>query len=63
MSLTDSRNYVTVPISWRGKTGEQFWISFKERIALRTPEATSLARASAFNRITLNVGKLYGNRG
>ena len=26
MSLTDSRNNVTVPISWGGKTGEQFFL-------------------------------------
>ncbi|XP_041377445.1 uncharacterized protein LOC121389863 [Gigantopelta aegis] len=59
------RNNVTVPNSWKenGMTGEHFWISFKERnhLAIRTPEATSLARASAFNRY--NVGKFYDNLG
>ena len=59
------KNNVTVPNSWKenGMTGEHFWISFKERnrLAIRTPEATSLARASAFNRYT--VGKFYDNLG
>ena len=59
------KNNVAVPNSWKenGMTGEHFWISFKERnrLAIRTPEATSLARASAFNRYT--VGKFYDNLG
>ena len=59
------KNNVTVPNSWKenGMTGEHFWISFKERnrLAIRTPEATSLARDSAFNRYT--VGKFYDNLG
>uniref|UniRef100_A0A0L8GXD2 Resolvase HTH domain-containing protein n=1 Tax=Octopus bimaculoides TaxID=37653 RepID=A0A0L8GXD2_OCTBM len=55
------KNNVTVPDSWQQNemTGEQFWMSFNERnhLAIQTPEATSLARASAFNRY--NVCKFY----
>jgi hypothetical protein len=58
-----ARNNLEVPESWREKgiTGEHFWISFKERngLAIRSPEATSLARASAFNRF--NVEKFQAN--
>ena len=57
------RNGIPVPESWRENeiAGRHFWISFKERnhLAIRTPEATSQARASAFNRY--NVGRFFNN--
>jgi len=59
------RNEVKIPDSWQnnGMTGEHFWISFKERnrLSIRTPEATSIGRATAFNRYT--VGKFFENLG
>ena len=59
------KNNINVPDCWKENkmTGEHFWISFKEinSLAIRTPEATSLARASAFNRLT--VGRFYDNFG
>ena len=41
--------------------GVHFWISFKERncLSIRTPEATSLRRATAFSRYTAD--KFYNN--
>ena len=55
------KNNVNVPDCWKENkmTGEHSGISFKERnsLAIITPEATSLARASAFNRLT--VGRFY----
>ena len=57
------RNGLEVPKSWRDneKAGQDFWLSFKERhhLAIRTPEATSLARATSFNRYT--VGTFFDN--
>ena len=42
-------------------TGVHFWISFKERnrLSIRTPEATSLERATTFNHYTAD--KFYDN--
>ena len=57
------KNELPVPNSWEENkmAGQQFWVSFKERnnLAIRTPEATSLSRATAFNRH--NVGRFYDN--
>lgn len=57
------QNDLKVPDSWKEakKAGQAIWISFKERqhLAIRAPEATSLARATAFNRFT--VGTFYDN--
>ena len=57
------KNNVRVPPSWHqnGMTGVHFWISFKERnrLSIRTPEATSLGRATAFNLFTAD--KFYVN--
>ena len=42
-------------------TGVHFWISFRERnrLSIRTPEAMSLGRATAFNHYTAD--KFYDN--
>ena len=54
-------NSVRVSSSWtvNKKAGQDIWLSFKEKngLAIRSPEATSLARASAFNQHT--VGEFY----
>ena len=54
---------VEAPEKWvvTTKAGEGFWTGFKKRnnFAVRRPEATSLARATAFNRHT--VGQFFNN--
>ena len=56
-------NMIETPKSWmqNEKAGDAFWQSFKarNRLSIRTPEATSIARASAFNRH--NVTKFFNN--
>lgn len=57
-----SRNNLRVPKSWtkRGEAGVDWLRGFLSRqthLSLRKPQATSLARSSAFNRIT--VGKFF----
>lgn len=51
---------VQVPENWQ-RNRKGFWIGFKEchNLAIQSPEATSLARATAFNRHT--VGEFYAN--
>ena len=48
------RNNVKIPDSWEKNkiAGEDWWLKFKARreLSIRSPEATSLARATAFNR-------------
>ena len=52
-----------MPKSWENnkKAGQTFWINFKTRnhLSVRTPEATSLARMTAFNRH--NVHSFFKN--
>ena len=56
-------NSIRVQSSWtvNKKAGQDFWLSSKETngLAIRSPEATSLARASAFNQH--RVGEFYEN--
>ena len=58
-----SRNGLRMPDSWNtnGKAGKDWWLGFRSRhhLAIRNPEATSFARASAFNRPV--VTKFYDN--
>ena len=46
-------NKLSIPYSWEvnKKAGKEWWKGFKERhqLSIRTPEATSIGRASAFN--------------
>lgn len=57
------RNNVDVPASWdrEKKAGQDWWLGFKKRqnLAIRHPEATSLGRATAFNRPV--VDKFFDN--
>ena len=57
------RNNIKVPNSWQNdkKAGRGWWLGFKSRqnLSIRTPEATSLGRASAFNKH--NVGVYFNN--
>ena len=50
------RNKVNIPENWRvnKKSGQGFWLGFKSRhnLTIRSPEPTSLAPATAFNRHT-----------
>uniref|UniRef100_A0A8C4QPM5 HTH CENPB-type domain-containing protein n=1 Tax=Eptatretus burgeri TaxID=7764 RepID=A0A8C4QPM5_EPTBU len=52
------RNGLTVPENWSRdeKAGRDWFISFKKRhhLSCRTPETTSLGRASAFNKRTVS---------
>ena len=47
------KNNIKIPQSWHenGKAGMAWWAGFKRRqsLAIRSPEATSLGRATAFN--------------
>jgi len=51
-------NNLTNPDSWaeNGKAGTDLWLAFRSRqhLAVRSPEATSFARSSAFNRPVVN---------
>ena len=51
-------NYLPVPKGWKvnGKAGTDRWLGFKSRnkLSVRKPEATSFARATAFNRPTVS---------
>ena len=57
------KNKIKVPESWLAskKAGKGWWLGFKKRqnLALRTPEATSIGRASAFNQH--NVTMYFSN--
>ncbi|XP_064595954.1 uncharacterized protein LOC135462656 [Liolophura sinensis] len=57
------RNAVQIPANWEKdkKAGKDWFMAFRKRhnLANRAAEATSLARATAFNRHT--VGKFYDN--
>ena len=48
---------LNIPPKWETnkKAGQHFWLSFKKRnrLTIRSPEATSMARASAFNQHTV----------
>lgn len=56
-------NGINLPQKWHlsKKAQEGFWVNFKERniLTIRKPEATSLARATAFNKHT--VGLFFAN--
>jgi len=57
-------NNKTIPISWiRNQTAGEDWLSGlflrHPSLSLRTPEATSLSRATSFNRF--NVGSFFDN--
>ena len=58
-----SRNRLVIPESWttNKKAGRDWWIGFKLRhnLAIRSPEATSFARATAFNVPVVN--QFYDN--
>ena len=57
------RNNLDVPISWDRDqvAGQDWWLGFKKRqnLAIRSPEATSFGRATAFNRPV--VDKFFDN--
>ena len=52
-------NKLNIPQNWvlNKKAGEGFWFNFKARnkLSIRRPEATSLGRATAFNKHTVNL--------
>ncbi|KAK9529016.1 hypothetical protein VZT92_013135 [Zoarces viviparus] len=57
------KNYIPVPANWTEKqcAGEEWFGSFLARrhLSVRTPEGTSLGRATAFNKTT--VGEFFEN--
>jgi len=57
------RNKLNIPDSWaeNGRAGTDWWLAFRsrQRLAVRSPEATSFARSSAFNRPI--VDQFYDN--
>ena len=58
-----TRNNIAVPLSWQinKKAGHDWWLGFKQRyeLSVRKPEATSLGRATAFNKPV--VSKFFDN--
>ena len=58
-----SQNQLKMAQSWEEnkKAGKAWWLGFKQRqhLAIPSPEATSLGRATAFNRHTVN--EFYDN--
>ena len=52
-----TRNKLKVPSSWdeQKKAGKSWWLGFTSRhnLSVRSPEPTSLGRASAFNKFTV----------
>ena len=58
-----TRNNIDVPLSWQinKKAGHDWWLGFKQRyeLSVRKPEATSLGRATAFNKPV--VSKFFDN--
>ena len=52
-----TRNKLKVPSSWdeKKKAGKSWWLGFTPRhnLSVRSPEPTSLGRASAFNKFTV----------
>ncbi|CAM1295476.1 Uncharacterised protein r2_g465 [Pycnogonum litorale] len=58
-----AKNDIKFPASWaeNKKAGKDWWLGFKRRhdLSIRSPEATSLGRATAFNRHT--AGEFYDN--
>ena len=56
-------NCIPIPESWdrEEKAGKDWFLSFKDRnkLAVRIPESTFLARATSFNRY--NVAQFYNN--
>ena len=60
-----AENKLTVPKNWElnQRAGKDWWQGFKARhnLAVRSPEATSLGRATAFNHHT--AGQFYDNLG
>ena len=54
-----SRNNIAVPESWeKNKSAGKDWLaSFMKRknLSVQSPEATSLGRATAFNKVTVNI--------
>lgn len=56
-------NKITVPANWSEDkmAGYDWYLAFRKRhkLSIRSPEATSMARATAFNKTT--VGEFFGN--
>ena len=53
------QNNLEFPNAWKENmtAGRGWWLGFKQRLnlSIRTPEATSIGRASAFNRHNVNL--------